>query len=348
VDAKSSPVNVHMPPALRTGLYEIRPNCYVLRVEQDASGYATGLTYIDEQGQEQFQPAEIVVLSAFTLANVRLLLTSRGGAHPNGLGNDRGLVGRNYTYQQFVTPVKGYFPGRRFNLFMGNGTTMNAMWDFYGDNFDHANLDFIGGAQLYATSGERDPVTSVNTMPITGQSGDEPPKKWGQAWKDALRQQWNSYADIGLEAESLPYEDQFLDLDPNYVGADGLPLLRLTFNWHDNDRNLYKFMVGKMKEIMQAMGPEVMDSEDEIDNYNIHTYQSTHPSGGAIMGTGPDNSVCNKYGQVWDTPNLFVTGAALFPQNPGANPTDTVAALAYLAGNALRDEYCRAPGRLMA
>jgi gluconate 2-dehydrogenase alpha chain len=225
---------------------------------------------------------------------------------------------------------------------------MNALWDFYGDNFDHSDLDFIGGAQLYATSGERDPVTSVNTMPIGTSASGGSSKKWGQGWKDALRAQWNSYADIGLEAESLPYEDQFLDLDPNYVGADGQPLLRLTFNWHDNDRNLYKFLVGKMQEIMQAMGPAEMDAEDELGDYDIHTYQSTHPTGGAIMGTDPSNSVTNKYGQVWDTPNLFVTGAALFPQNPGANPTDTLAALAYLAGDAIREQYCRAPDEIIS
>jgi gluconate 2-dehydrogenase alpha chain len=224
---------------------------------------------------------------------------------------------------------------------------MYSLWDYYGDNFDHGPLDFIGGAQLYATSGERDPVTSVDTMPIGAQAAGGSGKKWGQAWKDALRAQWNSYADIGLEAESLPYEDQFLDLDPNYVGADGQPLLRLTFNWHDNDRNLYRYLVGKMKAIMQAMGPAAMDAEDEISDYNIHTYQSTHPTGGAIMGSDPGNSVTNRYGQVWDTPNLFITGAALFPQNPGANPTDTVAALAYLAGDAIRAQYCRAPGELM-
>jgi gluconate 2-dehydrogenase alpha chain len=341
VDAKASPITTHLPPALKTGRYEIRPLCKVIRVNRGPDGLATGVTYVDEHGQEQEQPAEIVVLSAFTLENVRLLLLSRGGAHPNGLGNDRGLVGKNYTYQQFVTPVTGYFAGRRFNLFMGNGVTMNAMWDFYGDNFDHAGLDFIGGAQIYATSGERDPVTTAGNFPIG------PGRKWGQDWKDALRQQWNSYADIGLEAESLPYEDQFLDMDPVYRDAAGQPLLRLTFNWHDNDRRLYAFMVEKMKGIMQAMGPTLMDSEDEIDRYNIHTYQSTHPTGGAIMGTDPGNSVTNKYGQVWDTPNLFVTGAALFPQNPGANPTDTVAALAYLAGDAIRTTYCDAPGRIM-
>ena len=46
------------------------------------------------------------------------------------------------------------------------------------------------------------------------------------------------------------------------------------------------------------------------------------------MGTDPGSSVTNTFGQVWDTPNVFVTGAALYPQNPGVNPTGTLCALA--------------------
>ncbi len=65
------------------------------------------------------------------------------------------------------------------------------------------------------------------------------------------------------------------------------------------------------------------------------------------MGTDPGNSVTNKYGQVWDTPNVFVTGAALFPQNPGANPTGTVCALAYMTGDAIREKYCQDPNRII-
>lgn len=228
---------------------------------------------------------------------------------------------------------------------MGNGTTLKATYDFNADNFDHSDLDFIGGAQIYTTTGERDPVTTADVVPVAAEQQGK--KKWGQDWKDALRGEWNSYADIGLEAESLPYDDQCLDLDPNYTGADGQPLLRLAFNWHDNDRRLYQFIVGKMEEIMRAMGPTKMEMEDELDDYNIHTYQSTHPTGGAIMGTDPGSSATNKYGQVWDTPNVFVTGAALFPQNPGANPTGTVAALAYLAGDAIRQQYCRNPNQII-
>ena len=80
----------------------------------------------------------------------------------------------------------------------------------------------------------------------------------------------------------------------------------------------------------------------------MHQYQSTHCTGGAIMGSDPGNSVTNKYGQVWDTPNVFVTGAALYPQNPGANPTGTLLALAYLTGDKVRDEYFNNPNELLS
>jgi gluconate 2-dehydrogenase alpha chain len=66
------------------------------------------------------------------------------------------------------------------------------------------------------------------------------------------------------------------------------------------------------------------------------------------MGSEPENSVTNKYGQVWDTPNVFVTGAALFPQNPGMNPTGTVIALAYHSAEALKQRYFRNPRELLS
>ena len=87
VDAKSSPVNTHLPVALDSGNYEIRTDSVVQRVELDSSGRATGVTYVDARGQEHFQPAETVLLTAFMLENVRLLLLSRGGRHPDGIGN---------------------------------------------------------------------------------------------------------------------------------------------------------------------------------------------------------------------------------------------------------------------
>lgn len=349
VDAKSSAITSHIPAALNTGRYEIRTNAHVTRINIDNNGLATGVTYVDADGVEHEQPADVVILCAFALENVRLLLLSRNAAHPDGIGNDRGRVGKNYTYQISKSPVSGLFEGRRFNLFMGNGCTQHVIYDFYGDNFDHSEVDFIGGVRMMSGGGERDPLNSVGSHPFVGDDDEEGNggRNWGQAWKESLRNHWDSVFGITLEGDSLPYVDQFLDLDPTYRDAWGQPLLRITFDFHQNDYNLYRYMAARAYEIMQAMGASKISSTPELAPYNIHEYQSTHTNGGAIMGDSPDNSVTNKYGQVWDTPNVFVTGASLFPQNPGANPTGTVCALAYFGAYGIREHYQREPGRLI-
>ena len=341
-DAKSTGITTHTPLALETGRYRIRAHAKVIGVETNDQGLATGLSYIDTlTGEEHFQPAEAVVLSGYTLSNVRLLLLSRSREHPDGIGNDRGQLGANCTYQIWENPATGVFDGRRFNLYMGNTSTIQVLYDFYGNAIDHSQVDFIGGSSAFSTIGEREPVTSVGGMPI----GDG--KRWGREWKEAMRRSWDSYVPITIQGESPAYRAHFYDLDPVYKDAYGQPLLRFTFDWTDNERNLYRFMRDRTAEILQEMGPSSTDTQDELPDYNIHTYKSTHMTGGAIMGSDPGDSVTNKYGQVWDTPNVFVTGAALYPQNPAANPTGTLAALAYMTGDAMVERYFRDPEELL-
>jgi gluconate 2-dehydrogenase alpha chain len=342
VDAKASPQTTWLPVAFETGRYTVRGGCKVTRIEVDDKGRATGVTYIDSQGAENFQPAEVVLVSAFTLENNRLLLLSRSKAHPNGVGNDRGRVGRNYTYQIYPAPVTGAFDGRKLKMYMGNTCTIKIVYDFNADNFDHSDLDFIGGSQLYSEPCEREPFNSVKGL--TTKEG----KSWGADWKEEIRRNWDSYAGIVTEGESIAYEDNFLDLDPNYRDRFGNPLLRLTFDWHDNEQKMWRFMAARAKEIMARMNPSrIVDTQDELGPYNIHDYQSTHPTGGCIMGTDPSRSVTNTYGQVWDTPNVIVTGAALFPQNAGANPSGTIGAVTYRTAEALRERYFDHPGELL-
>jgi gluconate 2-dehydrogenase alpha chain len=181
VDAKASAHVTHMPAAFATGKYEIRTDSYVFRINVDGDGMATGVTYLDAAGREQEQPADIVIVSAFPLMNVRLLLLSKSNAHAAGIGNDHGLVGKNYTYQLGGGGSAGILPGQRLNLFMGNSCTAQLIHDFNADNFDHSDLDFLGGASISVGGGERTPIASVGGVPTA--SG----KTWGQDWKEALR-----------------------------------------------------------------------------------------------------------------------------------------------------------------
>jgi gluconate 2-dehydrogenase alpha chain len=82
-------------------------------------------------------------------------------------------------------------------------------------------------------------------------------------------------------------------------------------------------------------------------NYSAVPYQSTHNTGGTIMGADPSTSVVNRYLQAWDAHNLFVMGASVFPQNQSYNPTGPLGALAYWSANAITTQYLRNPGPLM-
>jgi gluconate 2-dehydrogenase alpha chain len=342
VGAKTSPITTWLPPALDTGRYEVRTNSHVTGIETGPDGRATGVTYVNADGEEHFQPADVVVSSSYTLENIRNLLLARSGAHPDGIGNDRGMVGRNYTYQMVRAPAKGLWEGRRFNFYMGNGCTIPQIWDFNSDNFDHSGLGFVGGARMYPSAGQREPIGTVPDL-LEGLAD----RRWGSEWKRQVGAHWDSVGSIGIEGESPAYAGNFCDLDPNFRDAWGLPLLRITFDWRDNERRLYAFLAERAREIIGEMAPDRMTVTDELPDYRYDVYQSTHATGGVIMGADPGDSVTNSYGQVWDTPNVFVTGAALFPQNPGANPTGTVGALAYRTAQAIRDRYFRNPGELL-
>ena len=106
-----------------------------------------------------------MLLTGFTFTNNRLMLVSRSKQHPNGLGNDRGLV-ENTTPTSTGTPTTGVFNNRHFKLYAGNTSTQNVIFDFQADIFDHSDLDFIGGGMLFATLGERDPLIGLQCLPL--------------------------------------------------------------------------------------------------------------------------------------------------------------------------------------
>lgn len=127
----------------------------------------------------------------------------------------------------------------------------------------------------------------------------------------------------------MPYRHHYLDLDPEYKDAFGIPLIRMTFDFEQQDIELVKFIAQKTKEIADGMGATTTQMNDVIKQYNIVPYQSTHNTGGTIMGSDPKTSVVNNYLQMWDADNVFICGASNFPHNGGYNPTGVVGALAY-------------------
>lgn len=335
--SKASPQTTILPVLLEKSNFSYRTHCNVNRVNLDSSGTrAVSVTYVDAQGREFEQPGNLIILCAFATRNVHLLLLS-GIGKPYDPQTQTGVVGKNYAYQT-VSSVD-VFTQENLNPFMGAGALGQAIDDFNSNNFDHAQHGFIGGGYIAGwTTGGR-PIGQM-LLP-----GDAP--KWGSGWKRAVADNYLRSTSLSCHGSSLAYRDAYLDLDPTYRDAYGNPLLRQTFDFHDNDRRMSEFLTDRAVDIAEAMEPRSYHANRLTQHYQIVPYQTTHNTGGAIMGTDPRTSVVNRYLQSWDVPNLFVMGACVFPQNAGYNPTGTVGALTYWAADAIKSRYLKSPGPLV-
>jgi gluconate 2-dehydrogenase alpha chain len=340
VNAKASP-NVTLHPALLADPnFELRPNAYVKELVYDrAARKVTAVRYVDTaSGIEYEQPAGLVVLAAYVFNNTLLMLLSGIGA-PYDPVTRKGVVGKNYCYQ-VVSRVPVFLEHEEINPFMASGANGMAIDDLNGDNFDHGGLGFFGGAWIFASPPSGRPIASRLTPAGT--------PRWGQAWKEATARWYNHSFTVNASGASYAHRENYLDLDPNYRDVIGRPLVRMTYNFHDNDRRLSAHVVEVAGKIAKAMKPTLMGPPHYArGNFNIVPYQSTHNTGGTIMGTDPTTSVVNRYLQCWDADNLFVTGASVFPQNAAAAPTATVGALAYWAADAITTRYLKRPERLV-
>jgi gluconate 2-dehydrogenase alpha chain len=339
--SKASPQTTILPALRMRKNFEMRTLAQVTRVNLDSTGKkATGVTYVDAMGNEVEQPGGLVILSAFQLHNVRLLLLS-GIGKPYDPKTGEGVVGKNFGYQMLGSVNVQLSKGNYLNPFIGTGAGGQAIDNYNGDNFDHTGLGFIGGANIghHRTGGR----------PIGQASVPKGAPNWGKGWKSAVTENYQRNMNIYTQGSVMAYRDNYLDLDPTYRDSSGLPLLRVTFNWQDNDIKMSQYVTGKAAEIAKAMNPQSyqINAKKIGTPFDTRFYQSTHTTGGAIMGTDPTTSVVNRYLQSWDVPNLFVIGASAFPQNIGYNPTGLVGALAYWSANAIRQRYLKSPGPLV-
>jgi gluconate 2-dehydrogenase alpha chain len=337
-DSKASPQTTILPVLMPRPNFKVRTYCEVVKVERTRDGrHATGVSYIDENGVLSFQPASIVILSAFMLENVRLMLLS-GIGPPYDPRTGTGTVGKNYSYQ-IVSSVNVFYDDKITNPFIGAGALGMIIDDFNGDNFDHRGLGFIGGGYVGALNTGARPI---ETHPVP----DKTPK-WGAEFKRAVASNYLKTVPIITHGSVMSHRGNFVDLDPSWRDARGRPLLRMTFDFTENEHRMSDYLTDKAAEIGRAMGGREIRVNKRSGAYDIAPYQTTHTTGGAIIGSDPKTSALNRYMQSWDVPNVFVAGANAFPQNAGYNPMGTVAALTYLSADAIVSQYVKSPGPLV-
>ena len=313
-DAKGSTDVTVIRRALATGRLRIVTGARVTRIDTGADGLATGATFVAE-GREVSATARCVMLATFTYENVRLLLLSRSPAHPAGLANGSGQVGRHY--MAHVTPfVFGLFPGRNLALHTGPWAQATCVEDWNADNFDHAGLGFIGGALLVAPH-------ELRPVALAGAPVPDGVPRWGAGWKAWLREHAQSIGYISAQMECLPYDEHVLDLDPLARDPFGIPRVRITHRIRENELTGASFMVERMAQWLDAAGAcQVRDAPAPV-------LEARHCYGGTRMGADPAESVVDAHGFAHEVPNLAILGTSTFPTTGGHNPTLTLQALAW-------------------
>jgi gluconate 2-dehydrogenase alpha chain len=339
-NAKGSPHITVIPVAMRNPNVELRTHSWVTKVLKDSAGKkATGVVYVNMlTGEEIEQPADLVILSAYGLSNVHLMLLS-GIGKPYDPETQTGVIGKNYAYQG-GSNVALFFEGKNFNPFIATGGWGNSIDDFHTNwDFDRGKHGYVGGSYISVGGSHGRPISYHPVPPGT--------PAWGSAWKRATAKWYQGTTSISASGMVMPNRYNHLDLDPTYKNRFGQPLMRMTFDFKENEHKMYRHSAEIVGQIGRAMNPTIMGNPTPRLTWSVVPYQSTHNTGGAVMGTDPGISALNKYLQSWDIPNVFVTGASAFPHNSGYNPTGPVGALAYWAADAIREKYLKNPGPLV-
>jgi gluconate 2-dehydrogenase alpha chain len=347
IGAKAQPTNTLVPVLTRRDNFSLRNHCWVRKIVH-RDGKAEGVVYMDKNGEETLQPAEVVVLAAWTPNSVRLLLLSGiGELYDPVTGN--GTLGKNLTHQVTSGATGMLVFKERLNLFMGSGAVGYGISDLDGDLKQEVPEKILrGGTFLRGAATGEGPAGSFGRVP-----NGEVSRNWGSAWKKAAIEHWDRIGPgVEMRGEHFAYRQNFMDLDPTYMDKWGDPLLRMTLDWTDYEMRQMAFgaRVGNqlMEAIAQVSGARLVRRErsNAFHHYNAAQYITTHIQGGAIMGSSPERSVVNPWLQHWQMPNLFVVGSSSFPQNSSANPTLTIVAVAHRAADGLIDRYLKSPGRL--
>ena len=297
-----STLYTEIPRALATGRLDLRPDSHVIRVETDEKGLATGVTYVDADGLEQFQRARIVAVAGNAIETPRLLLNSATSRFPDGLANSSGQVGRNYmrhltasVYAIFDQPVRMY-----------RGETMAGHIE---DEAPHdPSRGFVGGYYLQLLS---------LGVPFLAAFMD--PGGWGPDFASAM-DGYENMAGLWLVGEDMPQETNRVTLNHDVLDQFGQPVPNVHFDDHPNDL--------AMREHAWSAGEALYESVGAVRTIRTPPYPATHNIGTARMSERPQDGVVNRFGQAHDVPNLFVSDASQFTTGAAANPTLTIVSLA--------------------
>ena len=312
VGAKASTLTTVIPEAEATGRCEVRPDSYVFRIETNDEGRVTGVTYYDRDRRERFQRARAVVVSANGAETPRLLLMSSSPRYPHGLANSSGLVGK-YLMFNYGGRADGVFE-HELNEYKSVQVT-RILHDFYDSDPKRGHY---GGGGLDARFGPQAATWAIRAL-TEGRS-------WGSAFKARLKEFPRSMQ-VSSHSTSLALESNNVTLDPELKDAWGLPAIRVTYKDHPDDLATARFLQERCAEILEAAGAlRVMQAPV------TEQTSSAHLLGTCRMGNDPATSVIDRYHRSHDVRNLFICDGSSLVTSGRGQPTMTIQALAFRAG----------------
>jgi choline dehydrogenase-like flavoprotein len=318
---RSSALSVFVPDALKTGRYDLRPDCYVHEITLDEHGRCKSAVYQDADGDFIEQEADVFILGCGAIESARLLVLSRSSRFPHGLANGSDLVGRNATFHEYSAAV-GVFEDPIY-AWAGGGYVAASSYQFYEHD---EKRGFVGGCHI-ASAGVGIP------LPINWSLPGRP--TWGVQAKQIDRDYYNHSFAIGMVLHDMPQHENRVELDDKIKDAWGLPVARITNKIHENDLKMGRWVIDRNAEILEAAGAKKI--------YRVYperiTGNCSHQHGTTRMGNDPGTSVVNKWCQAHEVENLFVVDGGSFPTATGANPTLTIMANAWRVADYIADHY---------
>ncbi len=310
--AKASTDVTYWPHAIRAGV-ELKTRCRVREITVNDDGMASGVIYYDENGDEKFQPAEVVVMACNGIGTPRILLNSTSTSFPDGLANSSGLVGKNLMFHPYAN-IQGVLPEETDGY---RGPTL-SLWskEFYETD---ASRGFVRGFTLEMHRGNRVVRTALNGV----MSGRIP---WGEGHHDAYRRLHNHILGMSAICEDLPEEHNRVTLDPDLTDSNGIPAPKIDYTLSENSQRMLDFAVERGTELLETCGASEILVQSPI------PFGGWHLLGTARMGSDPSRSVVNEWGRSHDVKNLFIIDGSIFVTSAGVNPTQTIQSLAlYIA-----------------
>jgi choline dehydrogenase-like flavoprotein len=300
----------------------LRPHSIVHSLEyDDATGKVSGVNVIDELTGEMLTfHSKIVFLNASTIGTTMILMNSTSDRFPNGLGNDSDQLGRNIMDHHFLAGAQGSVEG-------------------FEDTYDWGRRPQSYCIPRYRNVGDdkRDYVRGFGYQGGSGRQG------WGRAVAElALGQDLKDFAakpgawSIGMNGfgEILPYEDNRVTINRDKLDKWGLPTAVFDVKIRDNEYKMRQDMANDAAEMLEAMGAKDVNTYDQPYGPGL----GIHEMGTARMGRDPKTSVLNKWNQIHEVSNVFITDGSCMTSSGCQNPSLTYMALSARAANYAADQ----------